>query len=289
MAKDGTLILELLDTTGKPLGEKVDIRVTHRVLNDDRRFSNVKTSPSPKLTEFHRTPQGLYTVEIDPPSYRCVRQFINIRPSGDTHLRIVFPIDPRKVRDLHAPDYDDLATDLKRILDRSSNLLAFTGKVGRELYEGLDPLRKAGVLNIAAKAGATILPGGTTVLHHIEQLTEVRGDRFFAVVTKELREETRNSVLAGMFMGVSGSLHHPPVGYEPAGSFKSDDQYGNLQLTFFVKGDEWVADIDIDDANGLQHVFQVIRNSIHGPTHPYDIREILLTHQQIDAGYVLVV
>jgi hypothetical protein len=289
MVKDGTLILELLDTTGKPLAEQVDIRVTHRVLADDRRFSNVKPVPCPKLTEFHRVPQGLYTLEIDPPSYRCVRQFVNILPNGDTNLRIVFPIDPRKVRDLKAPDFDELSADLKRILQNSSSLLAFAGKTGRDLYNELDPLRKAGVLNIAAKAGATILPGGTTVLQHIQQITEARGDRFFAVVTKELREETRNSEITGGFVSVNGSLHHPPLGYSPAGSFKSDDSYGNLQLTFFVKGDNWVADIDIDDANGLKHVFQVIRNSIHGPTHPYDIREILLTHQQIDAGYTLMV
>ena len=289
MAKDGALILELLDTSGKLLGEDVDVRLTHRVLTDDRRFSNVKASPLPKLAELHRTPQGLYTIEIDPPSYRCVRQFVNIAPSGDTHLRLVFPIDPRKVRSLKSPDYDALPAELKRIFQSSNQMLGFAGKAGRELYEALDPLRKAGMFNIAAKTAATMLPGGTTVIQHVRQVTEARGDRFFAIVTKELREETRNSVLSGLFESVSGTLHHPPAGYAPAGSYKSDDRYGNLQLTFFVKGDEWVADIDIDDANGLQHIFQVVRNAISGPTHPYDIREILLTHQQLDTGYTLVV
>jgi hypothetical protein len=51
-----------------------------------------------------------------------------------------------------------------------------------------------------------------------------------------------------------------------------------------------VADIDIDDAAGLEHVFQVVRNALSGrPTHPYDIHEILLAYQEIDPGYNLVV
>jgi hypothetical protein len=85
---------------------------------------------------------------------------------------------------------------------------------------------------------------------------------------------------------VDGALHAPPAGFEPAGSFKSDDNYGNLQLTFFQQGDTWVADVDIDDAAGLAHVFQVARNHLTGrPTHPYDIREILIAWQGTDPGY----
>jgi hypothetical protein len=89
---------------------------------------------------------------------------------------------------------------------------------------------------------------------------------------------------------VDGSLHHPPSGFDRAGSFKTEDRYGNLQLTFFVRGDEWLADIDIDDAGGLEHVFQVVRNAVTGrPTHPYDIHQILIAWQQTDPGYELVV
>jgi hypothetical protein len=47
-----------------------------------------------------------------------------------------------------------------------------------------------------------------------------------------------------------------------------------------------VADIDIDDAAGLEHVFQVARNALtRRPTHPYFIRDLLLRHQEIDPGY----
>jgi hypothetical protein len=123
------------------------------------------------------------------------------------------------------------------------------------------------------------------VLDHVREIQQVRGDRCFARVAPELRDSIRNSMLEGLFREVSGALHEHP-GYEPAGSFKTSDMYGNLQVTFFTKGDETVADIDIDDAAGLEHVFQVARNAITGtPTHPYNIRDILLRHQEIDPGY----
>ena len=53
-----------------------------------------------------------------------------------------------------------------------------------------------------------------------------------------------------------------------------------------MKGNDCVADIDIDDANGLEHVFQVLRNRLSGnPTHPYNIHEILVGYQHLDPGY----
>ena len=51
-----------------------------------------------------------------------------------------------------------------------------------------------------------------------------------------------------------------------------------------------MADIDIDDANGVEHLFQVLRNAITGrPTHPYEIHELLVSYQKLDPGYTLVV
>ena len=66
------------------------------------------------------------------------------------------------------------------------------------------------------------------------------------------------------------------------------DRYGNLQLTFQRRGttgDDYVADVDIDDAQGIEHIFQVLRNSVSGPTNPYDIHDILVKEQRLDPGY----
>jgi hypothetical protein len=117
----------------------------------------------------------------------------------------------------------------------------------------------------------------------------LRGDRFFATVPKELREEVKHSVIDDLFHEADESLHHPPTGFEGfsnAGSFKTSDPEGNLQLSFFMKGDECLVDIDIDDAAGLAHAFQVLRNTLKGrPTHPFDIHQILVFRQKLDPGY----
>jgi hypothetical protein len=209
-----------------------------------------------------------------------------MKASGITTLDLTFPIDPSKVKKVNFPAYSKLPEDLKRLLENSGNVLSFEGKKGKALYDALDDIRKAGLLNIAAKTGHKPLTGGKTVLPLMQELKEIRGDRFFAAVPKELREDTKNSVAEGLFHPAPSTLHHPPAGFSDAGSFKTEDHYGNLQLTFFMKGNDCVADIDIDDAAGLEHVFQVLRNKLSGkPTHPYNIHEILVGYQHLDPGY----
>lgn len=285
MAENARLQLELRDVYGKFLGEKVDIILRHQVLSEVKKASPNVTSKV-EITGLRGAPQGLYKIEIDPPSYQYVSQFINMKASGITPLSLTFPIDPGKVKKVNFPAFAKLAKDLRTLLDNSDKVLSFEGKSGQDLYDSLDDIRRAGLLNIAVKTANTLLSNGRTVLSYIQKLSEIRGDRFFCAVPKELREETKNSIAEDRFHNVDGSLHHPPAGFSLAGSFKTPDHYGNLQLTFFMKGDECVADIDIDDAGGLEHVFQVLRNKLSGnPTHPYNIHEILVGHQKLDPGY----
>ena len=289
MAENARLQLELRDVYGKFLGEKVDIILRHQVLSEVKKASPTVTSKV-EITGLRGAPQGLYRIEIDPPSYQYVSQFVNMKASGITSRSITFPIDPGKVKKVNFPAFAKLANDLRSVLDNSDKVLSFEGKTGGALYDALDDIRRAGLLNIAVKTGNTPLSNGRTVLSYVRKLSEIRGDRFFCWVPKELREETKNSVAEDLFRKVDGSLHHPPQGFSDAGSFKTPDHYGNLQLTFFMKGDECVADIDIDDAAGLEHVFQVLRNKLSGnPTHPYSIHEILIAHQGLDPGYKFVV
>jgi len=119
----------------------------------------------------------------------------------------------------------------------------------------------------------------------------LRGDRIFARVQKALRDEVKNGVLSDMFIEVSGSLHTPPPNFQPANSFKTLEPYGNLQLTFFANPAtlEFLVDADVDDAGGIQHLFQVLEHALEGSeTNPYDIHEILIFYQHIDPGYQFV-
>jgi len=289
MAKDITLRLDVNDVYGEPIPEKIDIILRHQVLSEVSKASS-NAGKKIDITGLRGTPQGLYRIEVDPPSYQYVSQFINMKASGITQLSLTLPIDPGKVKKVNFPSYAKLPKDLPPLLERSDKLLSFEGKKGKALYDAFDDIRRAGLLNIVAKARFTSLSNKKSVLSYVQELKELRGDRFFAVVPKELREETKNSVAGGVFHPVDGSLHHPPQGFSLAGSFKTPDHYGNLQLTFFMKGDDCVADIDIDDAGGLEHVFQVVRNKLSGePTHPYNIHEILVSFQKIDPGYTFAV
>lgn len=291
MASNVTLRLEVLDVYGKPIAEKVDVMMRHRVLSQIKKRS-ASGSQKIDVTGLFGDPQGAYRLDVDAPSYQFLSDFITMKSSGIMPLTYVLPIDPDKVKDVKFGAFSGLAASAKTLLEASENVLSFVGKKGKELYDALDddPIRKAGMLNIFSKTASTVFGNGRSVLTYIQELRELRGDRFYAVVSKELREETKNSIDQGLFHDADQSLHHPPEGFSSAKSFKTSDRYGNLQLTFFVKGDEWVADIDIDDAGGLEHVFQVLRNKLSGrPTHPYNIHEILVKFQQLDPGYRLIV
>jgi hypothetical protein len=200
-------------------------------------------------------------------------------------------VDSKKVVGVTFPTFPNLVRDLRDLLTNSTNVLGFPNLMGEPLYKELklDLVRCAGVLNIARKTLATRFVNDRSVLSYIKDVREVRGDRFFAIVDRELREETKNSLNTGLFHEASGVLHSLPpqfTDFIPDGSFKTDDHFGNLQLTFFKRGEEYVADIDIDDAAGLGHIFQVLRNHFTGkPTHPYNIHEILVHHQHLDPGY----
>ena len=290
-ADDPKLRLSLLDVNGKALGEVVDIDLRHQVLSERVMARGLDASKRIVINGLRGNPQGLYRLEIDPPAYLPVSQFVNVEASGFTDRTVIFPIDPKKVVGVKFPNHKDL--DFRDLLKNSNNVLGFEGIRGENLYRSLDDIRRAALLNIATKSRATPLSNGRNVLSYLQVLHELRGDRFFAAVPKELREETKNSVAADLFHKADSGLHHPPsgfTGFTDAGSFKTNDSHGNLQLTFFMKGDQCLADIDIDDAGGIGHIFQVLRNALsNSATHPYNIRDILIFRQQLDPGYTFIV
>jgi hypothetical protein len=291
MAQNGKLKLEMVDVYGKRLQEKVDISLRHMKLSQSLFFKSQDASKLIQINGLFTSVEGPYQISIDPPSYLPVSQFLNVKTSGVTEKQIMFPVDASKVVSVNFPKFAGLTKEMRAVLTNSSNVLGFENQTGSALYDAIsvDNIKLAGLLNIACKTTATVFADGANVLSLVKELRQVRGDRFFAMVDRLLREETVNSLSSGLFHRVSGSLHKVPpdfVGFVPADSFKTNDHFGNLQLTFFQKGDEFVADIDIDDAAGIEHIFQVLHNHFTGaPTHPYNIHEILIAHQHLDPKY----
>ena len=286
----GKLRLSLVDVLGDKIGGKVGIRLRHQVLSHQRVLNDLDASKRIIIEGLFGIPQGLYRIEIDPSVYLPTSRFVTIKASGFTDVEITCAIDPNKVKSINAPDFADLPEGTQKLLKNSDKVLTFEGKKGKALYDALDDARKANVLNLTAKCAATPLSNGKTVLPFIQKIVEIRGDRFFAVVEKELRQETKNSAVTGLFKDAPDTLHTPPAGFLRAGSFKTPDKFGNLQLTYFLKGDDCQVDIDIDPKSGLEHFFQVLEHKIKKiQTHPYAVRDILVKQQQIDPEYRFVV
>ena len=286
MAATGRLELSFVDVEGNPLTESVVIELRHRVLNDRRRITDADGGQPITITDLHTNPQGLYILQGSAPSYWPVSRFVTIPASGTKREQVVLPIRPDRAQPIF-PAYDDLDERVKGVLDRSRDVRGHSGRSGRDLYDALSDESKAGLLNIAKKSLATAFTDGDDLLPHVT-LLNVIGDRCFVSVPPALPEQMPQLIDGDLFRSVNGALHEPPDGFAPAGSFKTRDAFGNLQLTFFKSAADWQAEVDIDDAAGLAHVFQVMRNHLTGdPTHPYNIHQILMAHQHLDPGYRL--
>ncbi|HEX2523487.1 MAG TPA: hypothetical protein VHP35_15295, partial [Terriglobia bacterium] len=194
VSRQGQLRLELVDVYGAKLNQSVDILLSHQQLSDRRIIRGVRSSSRILISDLHGAPQGLYRIEVDPPAYLPITQFVNLGADGPTDLKLIFPVDTRKIDRVEFPGFGDLSDPTQQLLKRSQAVLGFEGKSGGALFDALDDIRKAGLLNIVAKAQSALLSNGQSVFPQVQQLLEVRGDRFFARVPKQLREETKNSV-----------------------------------------------------------------------------------------------
>ena len=290
----GALELELTNATGDDLGDFVRIELfsantsTHTQNNARvQRNITVKDIPADGAG-------SVYRLALTPSNYRLVQFFITLA-DGHTHSeKVAFPVDPARVVAIQAPTFAGLDPKVQTLLAQSE-IPRFQEPAGgflqgSDLYEvlGKAPKLQACLFNITKKSASTPLRDGSTCLDHYKSLIRMEQDRLFIRINPALMEEVENSPL---FHSVSPALHEPVPGYTITESFKTLDRYGNLQLTFQrhgTTGGDYLADVDIDDAQGIEHLFQVLRNSISGPTNPYDIHDILVTDQQLDPGYSFV-
>jgi len=292
---EGKLNLQVLDVQGRFVEERVDVFMRNQTLSDAPAFRDLDVRTARDISGLNVFPNGTYRIEVDGLSYHPVSRFVNIPPDGNGAVVITLPVNPKKVIRVKFPPFgaSGIAAGAWKLLERSPNVLNFSGETGEVLYGALDDIRKAGFLNLVAKANRTRFPvhegEPPSVLSFVQEITELRGDRFFALVQPELRSATVHSVQQEVFHEVSEALHTPPAGFTRDRSFKTLDHFGNLQLSFFSGADGKVAvDMDIDDAQGFDHLFQVVGNLFGGPTHPYNIHEILIASQELDPGYELV-
>ena len=291
MEGQGTLTLDLVDVYGDHLKDRFDVFMKHTVLSSAPVFKNQNAAKQLVINGLDSTQGGLYSLLAYPTRYRPVSQFVQIEEAKTVGLSLTMPIVPEKVTSVDFPVYSSLPDDLRNILE-TSDVEGNEGSRGEDLYRALEDIRKAGLLNLYWKMQHTTFQNQRNVFSYMSALTRIRGDRFFAKVQKGLRDTVKDSIHNGLFHEVDGGLHTPPPDFVLTDSFKTHERYGNLQLTFFSNPStlDFIVDADIDDAQGIEHIFQVLHNSITGdPTHPYNIHEILIAYQKIDPHYKLFV
>jgi hypothetical protein len=276
-----TLTIDFMDVYGKPITESVDIMFDNQRLVEPLRVTQQHTNGRLKIDGLQDPPNDLYRISIEHPSYLPVQQFVRISSQMDP-LELTFPVDLSRITKINFDAFDSYNDEAKRLLASSAS----QPQTAKGLFESYSDIQKAGFLNISEKAAHTRLLTGQKANQYFTKLRDVRGDRFFVDVEKSFARDVHDASLAGLFYSVPEVLHKPPEGFSHAGSYKSQDHYGNIQFTFHVDvAGNYVCDVDIDDAAGFEHIFQVIRNTVSGPTHPYNIHEILIAYQEIYPPY----
>ena len=228
-------------------------------------------------------PNGFYQVFINPERYRDKSAFVSV-PAGSQSAKLeqLLFVEPDKAHH-RFPSFDTLRTSpewaaLLRALE--------AGGVDRQRYDAYAKLEKGCLFNLHAKMQAQKVAGGESVFSFVESVIDVKEDRIFCRVKPELVQRTRDHETG--FGAASGTLHEFD-GHAATASFKTHEKVGNLQLTFFEIDDSRVVlDADLDDHQGIQHAFDVIRHKLTGgKTNPFDIHQILIHFHHIHPGYHL--
>lgn len=282
------LQIRFRDARRLPLADTLDVRVvdigTNRLVALNRGISGRK-----RLVVSGLNPGQHYVVSGFPHRHRPVGHIVQIPIDGPAKVEMHFPLHPDHSQPSFKP-YAALDSILRTVLEQSA--VEGSAASGAALYDGLQDIERAGLLNLFCKMQGFGFDAQRTIWSAVTGLYRVRPDRIFVDVDVALRDQVKTAEADGRFREVSGRLHTPPPGFRSAGSFKTDERYGNLQLSFFASEDaplRFKVDADIDDAAGVLHTFQVLRNWItEGTTHPYDIHQILVFRQEAFPPYDLV-
>jgi hypothetical protein len=286
----GNLVVQLSDMAGAPVKGPVEVDLRRVEGSPGAGGQNMEVSVKGPIGTLTVTgipcqtgPGTMYEVRVSAPHHRKYAFFQLIREDRDNPASddVEFWVKPGEVSGIRPPGFADLLPIVRGMFDQASMIVAkaedkeMVGLSGGPLYQQMGALRQACLLNIAKKAGDPRTAGNC--LPHIRGLLISRQDRLFARVDPALVQVVQQGA---MFKSAPGKLHTPPPGFamSPVGSFKSKDPHANLQVTFMTEDatGDLAADIDIDEASGIEHGFEVIRNALFkNRTNPYLIREFL--------------
>lgn len=284
MPSTGTVRIALLGSSGQPVQDTIQIHLTPQPGSAGGQVMRTPEfgfngAPACQVGGVSCAPLGtMYTIQIFTRRHQTDGFFCRVAPENGEQITRRLLVDPDRVTGIAAPAFSALPRRTQSILENSAidqmqdpdapgHLLK-----GEALYNRFSDRQKACLLNVAAKASH---PSSRNVWDFVEALRRVEQDRVFALVRPDCLDAVRSSE---RFEHAPGLLHQPMPHYDLEPSFKTRDAHANLQVTFMRQGNQWAADIDIDEASGFGHAFEVVRNTFGGPTEPYQVRELLLLY-----------
>jgi hypothetical protein len=288
------VVVDFKDIYGNTITDDVEIKIYNMQLTTEKQIFDVKFQGSPAtLSGVPAFPTGHAQMIVTPTKYRFKQRFINVQAGETNHITEYFFVDPDHANP-HPIEFADLAgktygAELLRILDASH--------IDAVAWANLDKRNRATILNLSAKMSKETVEDGTKLTTFVESIDRTwldlkHRERIYAHVMSELLPALRG--FPQVYFSVSGGMHKfPPGGWTsvpPPDSFKTlKDSAGNIQLTFALNlAEDFLADIDLDDHTGLEHVADVLKHKFSGKdTDPYDIQQILWFSQRLDAEYRL--
>ena len=271
----------------EPLDDTLDVRVvaqaTNRLVGFKRGVSGRSRFVVPDLN-----PGQHYVVSGFPHRHRPVGHIVQVPIDGPAKLDMHFPLHPDHCEPSFKP-YRDLDGELRAVLESST--LESTTATGADLYNGLQDIERAGLLeSVLQDAGVRIRRAAQRLESGRRSLPRPAGP--------DLRRRGRGAEGPGedrrgrraISRGERPASH--PAARVPQCRIVQDRRaIRQLQLSFFASEAaplRFKVDADIDDAAGVAHTFQVLRNRItEGTTHPYDIHQILVFRQEAFPPYDL--
>lgn len=279
----------LADVRGKILQDTVEFKFYNvRLASERMQVTVALRGRAAKIKDLPAAPNGLAQVFITPQIYRYKSIFVNVPSDGTGLIHENFFVDPAHAKPKF-PSFTDIQSQPRWA--RLRTLLSNSNVTTAKTWNALDDQKKAGLLNLHSKMNATSIGGASVVTDLVQKVENFLPARILARVDPNLISLVASATQA--FHTVPGALHEfdaPWKALEGENSWKTFDSAGNLQLTFAGDGKgNFLADIDIDDHQGVEHAADVLKHVFTGKdTHPYDIHEILIFFQQLDPGYSLV-
>jgi hypothetical protein len=132
---------------------------------------------------------------------------------------------------------------------------------GKQLYDEFTDLRKACLLNIAAKASHWT---ASNVWPHVRSIVRIEQDRFFVLAGGDIKSFFENEEKPVRFVSAGKALPTPVPGYQLDSS--------------------WAADIAIDEDSGIEHAFEVVETTSRAAPNPYQVHKLMLLSEPDKSG-----